>query len=298
MVSAPQPLAEFAAQVHLGQLAKSTALALLIYGGFLLVVFLAESREGADPSRYRTRNFLNDVAYTLFYKGGFYNVLLLAAVTNALEARLGFLQLNLLRPLPWPVGLAIFWVAGDFLTYWWHRLQHANRFLWAFHSVHHSQEQLTLFSASRRHPLENLSMDVLLYFVVFHLVLGIPTRGWMPLAALVASVAAIQHAQLDWRFGPLARVFVSPRFHAFHHSVEPVHANANFGFLFSCWDHLFGTAVPEQPRPARYGVDGLEMGETLGSQLVTPFRLLWRWRRPAASGGGRAPESGVPAAPG
>jgi sterol desaturase/sphingolipid hydroxylase (fatty acid hydroxylase superfamily) len=300
MVSAPPPVADFAALIHFGQLARSTAYATAIYTGFLLAAILLESRAGADSSRYRTRSFFNDVLYTLFYKGGFYSVLLLAAVTNALEPRLGFLQLNLFRQLPWPVGLLTFWVAGDFVTYWWHRLQHANRFLWAFHSVHHSQEQLTLFSAARRHPLETLSMNVLLYFVIFHLVLGIPTRGWMPLEACITVVVAFQHAQLEWRYGPLARVLVSPRFHAFHHSTEPAHANANFGFLFSSWDYLFGTAVPEQPRPARYGVEGLEMRETIGSQLVTPFRLLWRWRRaaPAVGAGAGVPQPGMPAAPG
>ena len=274
-----QWLSEFAALVHLGQLAKSTAYAVVLYGGFVLAVYLLESRAGADPARYRTRNFANDVLYTLFYKGGFYTVVLLAAVTNALGSRLEFLQLNLFRHLHWSLGLLIFWVGGDFVTYWWHRLQHANRFLWAFHSVHHSQDQLTLLTASRRHPLENLSMDVILYFGIFHLILGVPTRGWMPLAAFITCFAAIQHAQLDWRFGPLQRVLAGPRFHAFHHSIRPEHANANFAFMFSFWDYLFGTAVPEQERPTTYGVEGVDMSETIGSQLATPFQLLWRWRR-------------------
>jgi sterol desaturase/sphingolipid hydroxylase (fatty acid hydroxylase superfamily) len=274
-----QWLAEFVALVHLGQLAKSTALAFLVYSAFLLAVYLLEARGGADPARYRTRHFANDVIYTLFYKGGFFNVLVLAAATNALEPHLGFLRLNLLGGLPWPVGLALFWVVGDFVTYWWHRLQHGNRFLWAFHSVHHSQEQMTLFTASRRHPLEALSMVILLYFGIFNLVLGIPTRGWMPLAAAITCILSLQHAQLDWRYGRFGRLLVSPRFHAFHHSTDPRHANANFGTVFSCWDYLFGTAVAEQPLPTRYGVDGLGMGESWRSQLLLPFQLLWRWRR-------------------
>lgn len=274
-----QRLADFAALIELGDLMRSLAMSLLVPVAFLGVVLLFERRAKADRYRYASRSFANDVLYTLFYKGGFYNVLMLAAVTNAVEPRLAFIQLDLSQWIPWPIGLAIFWVGGDFVTYWWHRLQHANRFLWAFHTVHHSQERLTLFTASRRHPLENLSMDVLLYFGIFHLVLGIPTRGWLPLSALITSVIAIQHAQLDWRFGPFYKVFVSPRFHAFHHSAEPKHANANYGFLFSCWDFLFGTAVPEQALPARYGVDGIEMGESLTRQMILPFRLAWRWRR-------------------
>ena len=291
-----QRIAQFAVLLDLGPLAKSTIKGFLIYSGFLLAVYLFERRSGVDAARYRTRNFANDVLYTLFYKGGFYNILILAALTNALGSRLGFLQLDLLRGLPWPVGLALFWVAGDFVTYWWHRFQHANRFLWAFHSIHHSQERMTLFTASRRHPLEELSMDVLLYFVLFHMLLGIPTRGWMPLGVVITCIAAIQHAQLDWRFGPLYRVLVSPRFHAYHHSVEPRHANANYAFLFSFWDYLFGTAVSESQRPARYGVEGIDMGESLTNHLLNPFRLVWRWRRgPAVTPA--APRTSAPETP-
>lgn len=284
-------LAEFAALVHLDQLVRSTGYAVLMYGGFVLAVSLLEARGGADPARYRTRNFANDVLYTLFYKGGFYTVVVLAAVTNALGPRLDFLRLNLLGHTWWPAGLLVYWVLGDLLTYWWHRLQHAVPFLWAFHSIHHSQEQMTVLTAFRRHPLETLSMNVILYFVILNLVLGVPTRGWMPLATLITCLTVIQHAQLDWRLGPLQRILVSPRFHAFHHSSRPEHANANFGFLFSCWDYLFGTAVPEQERPTSFGVDGADIRETIGNQLLTPFRLLWRWRRPPAPAPVPAPRS-------
>ncbi|MDH5283363.1 MAG: sterol desaturase family protein [Gemmatimonadota bacterium] len=283
MADVTSRLAEIAAMAHLEQLAKSTVYAILVYSAFVLTIYLFETRAGADPGRYRSRNFAIDVLYTLFYKGGFYSVLLLAAVTNAIGPRLDFLRLNLGELVPWPIGLALFWVGGDFVTYWWHRLQHAVPFLWAFHSIHHSQEQMTALTASRRHPLENLSMDVILYFFIFNLVLGVPTRGWMPLATLITCIAVLQHAQLDWRFGPLQRVLVGPRFHAFHHSRLPEHANANFGFLFSCWDYLFGTAVPEQARPTTFGVEGAGIRETIGSQLFTPFRLLWQWRRRPAS---------------
>lgn len=270
----PDWATQLASRIHAGQLAESMLWAVLIYGGILGVVYVFERRAGADPERYRTRHFLNDVAWTLFYRGGAYNILVLAAITNAFDGRLASIRPHLLTRIPWPLGLGVYWIAADLVTYWWHRLQHGNRFLWAFHSVHHSQERLTMFTASRRHPLEQLSMDILIYFLVFHFLLGIPTRSWLPLSALITGLVAIQHAQLDWRLGPLARVFVSPRFHNFHHSADPRHANANFGFLFSCWDYLFGTALPEEPRPVRFGIEGQPVGETLWGQLVTPFRLL------------------------
>ena len=289
----------FVDQARLLHLAASFAMALAIPLAFAIVIALVEWRGGLAASRYQSRTVRQDLVYTVFYKTGIYRVALLVVITNLIEARLPGLRVQLLSGVPWPLGLAVYWVVGDLLTYWWHRLQHRNRFLWALHSVHHSQEEMTLFTASRRHPLENLSMDVLLYFGAFHLLLGVPTQNWMPLSALVTTLTYLHHAQIDWRYGWFGNVFVSPHFHAFHHSAEGAHANANYGFLFSFWDRIFGTAVEPDQRPTRYGVPGLDVGDTLWAQLVSPFELMWRWRRaiPASDAPRDAPGPTVVAAP-
>jgi hypothetical protein len=124
----------------------------------------AGSSRGRRSARYRTRNFFNDIVYTLFYRGAIYNVLILAAITNARRAPTRQFAAGLAgrRSLAGPApGVLV--GGGDFVMYWWHRLQHSNRFLWALHSVHHSQEQMTLLTAARRHPLETLSLDVLIF---------------------------------------------------------------------------------------------------------------------------------------
>jgi sterol desaturase/sphingolipid hydroxylase (fatty acid hydroxylase superfamily) len=274
-----EQLTAWAQVLQAAPLVRSTGHAMLAYGAFSLAVFLAERRAGADAARYSSRNFFNDVVYTLFYRGGVYGALILGWCTGALEPRLSFMRLELLKQAPWPVGLAVFWIGADFALYWWHRLQHANRFLWALHSVHHSQQELNLLTAFRRHPLETLLGNVAIGFGIFHLVLGVPARDWMPLGVAIAGFIAIQHAQLDWGFGVFHRMVVSPRFHAFHHSLDPAHANANYGMILSVWDYIFGTAVPEQPRPTRYGIDGIDYRESLLRQLLIPFGLMWRWRR-------------------
>src|SRR5262245_535200 len=40
----------------------------------------------------------------------------------------------------WPVlaQLAFFWVTHDLYIYWFHRLQHRNKYLWRVHEAHHS----------------------------------------------------------------------------------------------------------------------------------------------------------------
>ncbi len=274
-----QRLADFAELIHLVTLAKSMASAMAVYGGFVVVVYLLERRAGTDVTRYRSRNFANDVLYMFLYRGGFFSIFVLAAIVNALDTHVGFLRVNLLSGLPWPVGLALFWLGGDFLLYWWHRLQHTSRFLWAFHSVHHSQSELTVLSSWRRHPFEMMATDLVIFIGVFQMLLGVPTRGWLPLGVAMTSLQALQHSQLDWRYGTLGRLVVSPHFHAFHHSVDRHQSDANFGLMFSCWDYLFGTAVDAPARPARYGVADIEFHESLISQFMTPIRLAWRWRR-------------------
>ena len=103
---------EVAQLIHLDQLARSLLYALAVYAGFVLAVFALEQRVQAAPGRYATRHFINDIVYTLFYRGGFFSIFVLAGITNALDTRAGFLRLNLLGGLPWPVGLALFWIGG------------------------------------------------------------------------------------------------------------------------------------------------------------------------------------------
>jgi sterol desaturase/sphingolipid hydroxylase (fatty acid hydroxylase superfamily) len=268
-------MAHVVMQLHFWELVRSAARAILYLLPFLSAVYVCERRAGADRARYWTKHFLNDALYTLFYWSGFYNVLIFAALANLAEPRLDFLKLNLLAGLSWPLQLACWWVIGDFLTYWLHRLQHRWGFLWAFHSVHHTQERLNTFTAYRRHPIEKLITDFVVFFGIIQLLLGIATRQWLPLTVIMTGFQVLQHAELDWRYGPLERLFVSPAFHAVHHSTDAQYYTKNFGQMLSLWDFLFGTAV-ETTRPSRYGVDGLDMAESLPAQVVAPFRYLWR----------------------
>jgi sterol desaturase/sphingolipid hydroxylase (fatty acid hydroxylase superfamily) len=268
-------MADLVTRLRLLELLNSALHAILYLLPFLLVVYVCERRAGADRARYWTRHFLNDSLYTLFYWGGFYNVFIFAALANLLEPRLDFLKLNLLSGLSWPLQLACWWVLGDFLTYWLHRLQHRWSFLWAFHSVHHSQQRLNTFTAYRRHPVEKLIIDFVVFFVIIQLVLGIATRQWLPLTVLMTGFQVLQHAELNWRYGPFERLIVSPAFHSVHHSTEKRYYTKNFGQMLSLWDFVFGTAV-EADRPARTGVEGLDMKESLPDQLVAPVRYLWR----------------------
>ncbi|HEX9580957.1 MAG TPA: sterol desaturase family protein [Gemmatimonadales bacterium] len=273
--SEPDVATDLVATLRLGELTRSALFGTALLLGVVILVQLAERRQGVSSRRLLSKHFATDAAWALFYRSGVYVMFILSVVTNALGARLEFLRLELLPNMPSIIAVPIYLIVGDFVLYWIHRLQHAVPMLWAFHTVHHSQEQLNTLTQYRRHPLEMLYAQVVM-FVVFVLILGIPMRTWIPLYAILVALQALQHAELNWRFGPGYPVVVSPVFHSIHHSTDPAHANRNFGAMFSFWDYVFGTAITHAPRPVRYGVPGLEMKESLLAHLVTPFGLLAR----------------------
>lgn len=274
----PESVLHVARLIHLRELATSMVYGVGVLAVMYGVIYLLEGRLGEDRSRYRSRNFVNDVTYLLFYQGGFYNVLIGAALANALGSRLAFFKLNVLGVLPAPVHWLLYWVALDFLDYWFHRLRHHVPWLWAFHTIHHSQEQLTCVTSFRQHPVEQILGNIVLFIPL--LVLGIPTGVWFPLVMALNAFEAVQHSRLNWRYGPLYRVVVSPVFHNFHHSLDPKHRDVNFGKLLSVWDFMFGTAVESDPRPVETGVIGLRVPASVLQQLITPFRLLLARSRP------------------
>ena len=288
-VLAPTTVTRLVEAIQLTAILRSSMQTFVLVGGLFVVFFVAEQLAGAGRSHYRTRVFARDVTYAFFYQGGAYVVLIWAGIANALGDRLEFLRIEALAGLPGPVHWVLYWIAVDFITYWWHRLLHSWGPLWALHSVHHSQADMSFISSYRLHPLEQLFQNLIM--VVPLLVMGVPTFRWLPLYAVMMLLEAAQHSALPWGYGPLHRVLVSPLFHAVHHSSDPRHHNRNFAKILSCWDFLFGTGVQESARPSRFGVDGMPIPASLWQQLLAPFRLPAD--RAAAVAAPPAPDAGL-----
>lgn len=269
----------FAQQLHLYELTRSAGHALVIIAALFVLIGAMEKFTGGSARKYATRSFCNDLFYTLFYAGGFYQFWMSAVVLAAISPHLQFLNLHLFTRLPVYLGYPLYWVCADFLAYWIHRYQHHNRFLWTLHSIHHAPQQLTFLTSYRNHIAEQLLVNVAMSVPL--LVLGVPLVRWMPLYVLQAVQEAMQHAELPWSFGPLYRWLVSPLFHHYHHSLSPEHCDRNFGKIFSVWDHLFGTKVPAGVAPTRYGIPDVAIPESLLAQTIYPLQRLKEIMRPA-----------------
>ena len=275
LATGPELASRMATAIQLESIARASVYTLVLIGFLFLVIAFLEKATGARPVAYRGRNFRQDVIYALFYQGGFYHVLLWSALANVMEDRLAFLKVEVLAGLPGPAHWLLYWLSVDFLTYWWHRWLHTSKFLWAIHSVHHSQPEMSFISSYRMHPLEQLMQNAIM--VVPLLVMGVPTVRWLPVVAVMALLEGVQHSSLNWGYGRGFYILVSPRFHGLHHSSDPRHYNRNFAKILSVWDFMFRTGIREDSRPERLGVEGLPVPRTIAAQLVAPFRVLGQW---------------------
>lgn len=161
-------------------------------------------------------------------------------------------------------------VVADLVFYAIHRLFHAVPFLWRFHAVHHSIEDLDWLAAHRVHPVDQILTKGLSLVPCFMLGFSGAAIGLSLL--LYKWHALLLHSNVRVDFGPLGWVVASPAFHHWHHADEAGAWDRNFAGQLPIWDLLFGTAnMPTGRMPARYGI-----GETLpGSyvqQMLYPFR--------------------------
>jgi sterol desaturase/sphingolipid hydroxylase (fatty acid hydroxylase superfamily) len=183
----------------------------------------------------------------------------------------------------WPAWLLVplTVVAMDGANWLAHYADHRLDPLWRFHALHHSQEELSVLTSFRAHPLMHTTGFLLATVPVVALM---PTRPIAPvLITIYVCIGTLQHANLRWTFGPAGRVLVSPAYHRLHHA--PDTQDVNLGVVLTIWDVLAGLAKFPARTDAvgRTGLDGrpvpVEQDESAGSallvlagQLAEPFQ--------------------------
>lgn len=137
----------------------------------------------------------------------------------------------------WGVLLIVLFVA-DGISYARHRLEHT-RWFWPIHAMHHSDRELSWFSAYRQHPLNRLNATLIDIGIL--LLLGVPLWAIYANALVRHYYGLLTHANVPWTFGWLGRVLVSPAMHRWHHVRQGEGVGKNFATVFSVFDQAFGT---------------------------------------------------------
>jgi sterol desaturase/sphingolipid hydroxylase (fatty acid hydroxylase superfamily) len=249
------------------------------------VVFLAERLWPVVPRPTLARAHMVDAGYLgLYALVGPLVTLLNTGFAVLVAGHAHFLMLRRLPLLPQVVVVAMILVGVDAMNWAAHVANHRSAALWRFHALHHSQEDMSVFTTFRTHPLSHAS-----YLVALLPALVLEASGTVPAAGLIiyGCLVTLPHANLRWNYGPLGRILVSPAYHRLHHASLPVAGRraVNFGFVLVCWDRLAGCAVyPFGRQPAATGVAGrlvpieqtaapARLIHVIIAQLSQPFRV-------------------------
>jgi sterol desaturase/sphingolipid hydroxylase (fatty acid hydroxylase superfamily) len=269
--------------------ATMTSLRVVVIGPLTLavigVLLIAERMWPAQRRSAFARGYRHDVLFTVL--NATLTVPLVVALTlsfaEVVRSRLPWLILPHVNVVPRYLAIGAIFVLMDACNWLAHLANHRVRVLWRFHEVHHSQEDMSVLTVFRTHPLVHIA-----YLVALVPGIVLMANGAIPTMLLVAygGIVALAHSNLRLGFGRLERVVVSPNYHRIHHRLEG-RQDVNLGFALTVWDQLFKTAV----FPTRETVDidtGLP-GRTLvvehgtlrarhlavfAAQLVAPFRPL------------------------
>jgi sterol desaturase/sphingolipid hydroxylase (fatty acid hydroxylase superfamily) len=91
------------------------------------------------------------------------------------------------------------------------------------------------------------------------------------IGTLLHAVGVLAHSNVRISYGPLRYLFVEPRFHRIHHSIEERHWNRNYAFYFPVLDMLFGTAhFPKPGEIPKTGVNYAREPRSLAAFLFPP----------------------------
>jgi len=156
----------------------------------------------------------------------------------------------------------------DVAQYWAHRATHQVPFLWRFHKVHHSIEEMDWLAAGRLHPLDSVFTRAVTILPLY--VLGFTRATFGAYLVLTTFQAIFIHANVRFRFGPLRWVTATPEFHHWHHANEPAATNKNFAGNLPVLDVIFGTCYLPDHMPPAYGM-GETAPRTYIEQLAWPF---------------------------
>jgi sterol desaturase/sphingolipid hydroxylase (fatty acid hydroxylase superfamily) len=161
-------------------------------------------------------------------------------------------------PLRHAWSLALLLAGEEICYYWFHRVSHSVRLLWATHAVHHSPNDLNFAVAYQLGWTGELT-GALVFFAPL-VWLGFPPTAVLAAVALNLLYQFWLHTRWIPKLGPLEWLFNTPSHHRVHHACNREYLGrhergANYGGMLILFDRMFDTFVAERDDvPCRYGL--------------------------------------------
>jgi sterol desaturase/sphingolipid hydroxylase (fatty acid hydroxylase superfamily) len=275
----------------------------LVGPAVLALVVLAVAAERLWPAVARPVGAVGhrqDAAYLALYVAVAVPAVTLigSGAATVLQRLDGGFTLHPFAGLPRWALVAVVLVLIDLANWTSHLYNHRIDAFWRFHALHHSQEEMSILTSFRAHPFVHTSFQLT---AVPLIVLG--TGGAVPASVLVGYIvlSTMPHANVNWGFGPLRYIIVSPAYHRLHHDRDD-RRGVNLGTVLVLWDVLAGLAVfPTRRRDAEFvpvptGLAGrpLPVEQVVGAGMVrTMGRQLWSPIEGIGAAAGRVEGAGL-----
>ncbi|WP_168219772.1 sterol desaturase family protein [Pseudotabrizicola formosa] len=220
------------------------------------------------------RDWKNDLFYMLF--NGFVVRAGFTAVAGVAMLAYG----SVAGPNPFPVLAALpLWfqvicvvIVADIGYYIAHRICHTVPFLWQFHSVHHSIEDMDWLATHRVHPVDQVFSTLVSLLPVYFL--GFSAQALVIAHLLYHVHALLLHSNIKVNFGPLKWILASPEYHHWHHANEKDAYDRNFAAQLSIIDRVAGTMfLPQDRKPVAYGLE-TPIPRLYHQHMIHPFNVL------------------------
>ncbi len=161
----------------------------------------------------------------------------------------------------WPVWsqYILMFVVADFIQWNVHRLLHKNQWLWQFHKLHHSVEQMGFAAHLRFHWMETIVYKSIQYIPLAMIGFGI--EDFFIVHIVAVAIGHLNHANLGWDYGPFKYILNNPKMHLWHHAkILPKNTyGVNFGLSLSLWDYIFKTDyIPKENPYEKLGFEDME----------------------------------------
>lgn len=244
--------------------------AIIVFIAFVLVML-----ERAFPynkgQKFFREGFFNDFVLYTFVQSFVLGILISYFIVY-LDSFSGLSKYRLLAG--WPIWLQVifFIITHDIYVYWFHRLQHRNKYLWRIHEAHHSTRDVDWLSGARSHSLEILINQTVEFAPI--VLLGASPET----AVLKGTISAIWgmyiHSNIDVKMGILQYFINGPEMHRWHHSNDNKEAhNRNFATKIAVWDWVFSTAYfPKNSKSIEYGLGEKNFPSNYFRQHTFAFR--------------------------